>query len=462
MSRSILFLLLLFSTSIPFAQRIISGPMLGYNEMREVEIWLQTDEPCEVRLSYWPEGTKQPAVQSAPAHTQKDEACTAHVQAVMLEPGTTYTYEILINGKAQPLAHGGTFTTQKLWQYREEPPTWTMALGSCAFLNEPAYDRPGTPYGQSPEIFESIADKSPELMLWLGDNLYFREVDWFTRSGMLHRYSHLRSQPELQRLMATAHHYAIWDDHDFGPNDANSSWVHKDWAKHAFELFWSNNRYGTPELPGITSFFKYNDADFFLLDNRWHRTDHDVIGDEQTVLGDAQIDWLINALKDSRAPFKLVAVGGQFLSDFAKYENYANYAEERQEIIDRIADNNIDGVVFLTGDRHSTELTQWTAEGKPTLFDLTCSPLTSKAYDHSEETNTLRVPGTSVGTQNFATLTFNGPYKSRQMTIRVYDAKGAQLWYRTISATGEIVGGNQPQNPKAGKERLERARPRKK
>ena len=36
----------------------------------------------------------------------------------------------------------------------EDPPDLKIALGSCAFINEEKYDRPGDPYGGNYEIFE--------------------------------------------------------------------------------------------------------------------------------------------------------------------------------------------------------------------------------------------------------------------------------------------------------------------
>ena len=421
------------------AQKVAAGPMLGSNTMREVKVWLQTDEPCDVKLRFWPQGTKQPAQSTASVRTSTEDAHVAQFTCSLLEPGTAYDYEVVLNGKAQKLEVPTTFTTLPLYQFRTDPPKFTVALGSCVYINEPEFDRPGKGYGQDPSIFNVIADQAPDAMLWMGDNTYYREVDWDTRSGMLYRQSHTRQTPELQRLLATSHNYAIWDDHDYGPNDSNRSWTNKDISKDVFELFWANASYGNSELPGITSYFTYNDVAFFMLDNRWDRTHPELEGQQQQCLGQDQIDWLIHALKTSNASFKLVVVGGQVLSDYAAYENLARYPEERQQIIDLIAANNIKGVVFLSGDRHSTELTRMDLGGGVIVHDLTCSPLTSTAYDHSEEPNTLRVSGTHVGTQNFGLLTFEGPWKARTMTISIRDASGREQWTATLSRKGELV-----------------------
>ena len=59
-----------------------------------------------------------------------------------------------------------------------DPPAFSFVTGSCAFINEAKYDRPGKPYGGGYEIFESMAADDPDMMLWLGDNIYLREVDF--------------------------------------------------------------------------------------------------------------------------------------------------------------------------------------------------------------------------------------------------------------------------------------------
>lgn len=411
--------------------QLVSGPMLGYVDMMETGIWLQTDMETEVSIDYWPSDKTEDKLQSLVFTTQMTEAYTARIPVMNLEPGVQYSYQIHLGDEIVE-SDQFTFTTQKLWQHREDPPAFSLALGSCAYISDSLYDRPGKPYGSDYEIFESIADKNPNLMLWLGDNIYLREPDWGSWSGYLYRYTHMRKLPEMQRLLQTTHHYAIWDDHDFGPNDGNGSWVHKDWALDAFKLFWMNPSYGVNDEPGITTAFSYNDVHFFLLDNRYNRTSEEDKETEPQILGHQQIEWLIQALKYSRAKYKLVAVGGQVLSNVARYENHAVYGKEREYLIKRIDEEKIEGVIFLTGDRHHTELSELTTENGILIYDLTISPLTSRAYDHTDEPNEYRVEGTIVGEHNFAILEFTGTWKERKLMINVYNKTGEKLWQKEL------------------------------
>ena len=429
--RTLIAIPLLLVTSLA-AQVKINGPMPGYTDMLEATIWMQCQGPCSARMEYWvidkPDSILRTAVQDS-------EASRAHAMDFIMDqvvPGTTYGYRPVVNGQVVDVGQALNFSTQPLWKFRTDPPEFTVAMGSCVYINEPVYDRPGNPYGSGYEIFNSIADKKPDLMLWLGDNIYLREPDWGTRTGFLHRYTHSRSTPEMQRLLRSTHHYAIWDDHDFGPNDGDASFVNSALAREMFDLFWPNPTCGVPGVAGTTTSFSQSDVDFFLLDDRTFRVPADVTTAEAAMLGKAQLDWLIQALKYSDASFKLVAVGSQVLNTAAMYENYATIVNERNELLRRIEAEGIRGVVFLTGDRHFTELSSLPLKDGRTIHDLTVSSLTSGTYKATDN-NELRVEGTVVEQRNFATLTFSGKKNERTMTIRVFDGKGAQLWERAIA-----------------------------
>ena len=409
---------------------IQSGPMIGHVSMRSAQLWVQTELEAEVAAQYKTSGAAD-WKQSSTIVTKENSAFTAHIALESLEPGTTYEVQCMVNG--EPAGEPFDVTTQVLWDYRMDPPSFSFVTGSCAFINEAKYDRPGKPYGGGYEIFESMASDDPDMMLWLGDNIYLREVDFQSYSGFLHRYSHTRKTPEMAGLLKKCPNYAIWDDHDFGPNDSDGSWVHADWSRESFQTFWSNPSYGLPEAPRcISTAFRFVDMEFFLLDNRTYRVNHHNKTSDPTVLGQAQIDWLIQALQKSRAPFKFVCVGGQVLNDAAVYENVSQFPSEREQILSRIEAEDIRGVVFLSGDRHTTELSEWTMSNGRTVYDLTVSPLTSGPGHASEEGNSLRVEGTYVEQRNYAKLTFEGPRKKRTCQIEVKDTFGKTLWTQTL------------------------------
>lgn len=410
------------------AQNLIqSGPMKGYVEMREAAIWVQLTEPGLVELVYWPDTAPNIEFRSQPQSAIPEDGNALELIATEVEPGTSYGYAIYVNGKNETINRELTFSTPPLWQYRTDPPEIKIALGSCSYINEAAYDRPGKPYGRDYQIFETIAKDNPDIMLWLGDNIYLREVDWFSRSGIIKRYTHTRSIPEMQNLLANTHHYAIWDDHDYGPNDATRTFPMKEETLDVFKLFWSNKKYGVNNLGGITNSFAYGDIHFFLLDNRWNRSEANMATIQEQMLGKKQLDWLIESLKYSRAPFKLVAVGSQILNTAKVYENFANHEEERAELLNRIAEEGIEGVIFLTGDRHHSEMSTVEINGIR-IYDITVSPLTSGTHKPGTEQNDNRIEGSLVNEHNFGLITISGTRKNRELDLEIKGTSGNQLW----------------------------------
>ncbi len=406
--------------------------MNGYSEMREVMVWVQMTEACDVEMEYWIDSIPETKYRTRAITTSYDNAFVAHLLADNVEPSNRYQYHIYANGIQQTEGRELYFKTQTFWRWRTDPPEFSIAMGSCTYVNQPEYDRPGTPYGSNYQIFQTIQKDKPDMMLWLGDNIYLREADWFTKTGIQKRYTHTRNIPELQDFLASTHHYAIWDDHDFGPNDANRTFPHKDKTLDAFKLFWANNGYGTSNTGGITSAFQFNDVHFYLLDNRWNRTDQNLKTQDEQILGKEQIDWLIESLKYSRAPFKFVAIGGQVLNSEKVYENYANYEDELAYLLNSIAEEGITGVIFLTGDRHHTELSHVNMKGID-IYDLTVSPLTSGTHGTNHESNANLVEGTEVHDHNYGLLNVSGPFRERVLNIQVKSTEGEIIWEKMIS-----------------------------
>ncbi len=429
-----------------FAQKTLlqSGPMVGYSEMREVALWVQTTQAAKVKFVYWDGQNPAQKFQTAEVSTVPEKAHAVTAIAGKVQPGKKYTYELYINGKKTERPYPLAFQSQPLWQWRTDPPAFRFATGSCFFVNEADYDRAGKPYGGDYQIMTRIAEQKPDFMLWLGDNTYLREPDWNTWTGIMHRYTHSRSLPELQPLLGSVHHYATWDDHDYGPDNSDRSFWNKDQTLAAFKLFWANPNYVLGAHGGITGTFFWNDVQFFLLDDRWYKTPNynftalageaANLAGPRPLLGGAQLQWLVDALTYSRAPFKFIVIGSQVLNPVEQDDSYTFYKEEKEKLLKAIADAKVPGVIFLDGDRHFTSMTKLERPGTYPLYDVTISPLTAGTYN-PKENNTLLIPGTQVTDRNFAIMEVAGPRTDRVLTIRVMDAAGKERWTREIKAS---------------------------
>ncbi len=413
-----------------------SGPMVGYADMKEVMLWVQTKSSARVKLVYWDQAHPSQKLNTEELITTKDKAYAVHLLADQVQPGKKYQYELFINGKKVSRPYALEFQTQELWVWRKDPPAFSFAMGSCAYIHDKPFDRPGKPYGDTAyQIFKSIHQKKPDLMVWLGDNVYLREADWNTKTGIFYRYTHTRSTPDLQPLLGSVHHYAMWDDHEYGPDNSDRGFWNKKITEEAFNLFWCNPNTNLTGHGGITSTFYWNDVQFFLLDDRYFRTaDHNPFS-EKKFLGDAQLEWLIEALSSSPAIFKIIAIGGQVLSTAPIQQNYINYVDEHQKLLSMIKEAKIPGIIFLSGDRHHTELSALQQQDFYTLYDFTISPFTSGTHQPKQEGNTLQVPGTLVNEYNFAVAEVTGSLKDRKIKFSIYDKWGVLKWDKTISAS---------------------------
>ena len=90
-----------------------------------------------------------------------------------------------------------------------------MAFGSCF------WDYPN----QALTIFDSIRAERAEVFVMAGDNCYYGEPDWQSEQAMMLAQLRHRNNDPLRRLLAETPVLAIWDDHDFGPNDSDARFV---------------------------------------------------------------------------------------------------------------------------------------------------------------------------------------------------------------------------------------------
>jgi alkaline phosphatase D len=445
MKRLLLIISFLWHVVISIAQlspknKIISGPMLGQVELRTATLWVEVNASVKtVAVRYW----KKNDIKAAQIKTYKgslgNEFNPIQMEIGGLDINTAYQYVFLIDGISSNTI--ASFTTKDLWQWRKPAPDFSFLTGSCAYFNEPIFDRPGKPYGGDSTIFETMAKTPAAFMLWLGDNWYTREVDYLSEWGLYYRASHDRSLHVLQNFWKAMPHYAIWDDHDYGPDDADGSYMLKDASRKLFMKYWCNPSYGQ-DGKGIYTKISYGDVDIFLTDDRYFRSANDLADSingkpnpDKHFFGTAQIEWLKNALAYSEATFKIIAVGSQVLNPYYKgVESMHHFPAEDNELIDYLDAQKINGVIFLTGDRHHSEIVKSSRANNYTLYDITSSPLTSgiSKVKGNEISNESRIPGTLVEEQNFSRITVSGKKGERKLIVDFIGLKGEKLCSWTV------------------------------
>jgi alkaline phosphatase D len=428
---SLIFPLILSCSRSGLENQGISGPMLGYSSYQAVGVWIQSKEPAGLQIEYWIESNPNKSFRTVTIQTKKEDHFVAQFDLEALIPGTSYGYGLIYNGKH--LDHGKeySFKTKAIWK-PSAPEEFSFAIGSCSYIDDSLYQpspRDETGYG----IYDQIADQGPQFMVWLGDNIYLRDGDIDSRYGIFSRYSHDRGQAFIQNLLHSMNHYAIWDDHDFGPNNEDASYGWKSSSLEAFGKFWMNPNQIFPKK-SITSSFSWEDLEFFLLDNRSFRSANGRKSGQRAIWGKVQMEWLINALKSSPATFKIICTGGQFLSTARVFENHINLAEkERRSFLDSLNKEEIGGVIFLTGDRHHSELSKLKLENGKRIYDWTVSPLTGSIHDPGREGNNLIIEGSYISEQLFGLIRVSGESTNRILVLEAINSTGSKIWTYTIS-----------------------------
>jgi alkaline phosphatase D len=384
-----------------------------------------------VMLEYWPKQELAALPRKiGPIPLGAAEHSVARVDITDLRPDTAYNYRVLIDGRAVVLDAALEFRTQPALHELADAQDFSVAMGSCAYTKKEDNADQDNPYGNDAGIFDTITDQRPDMMLWLGDNLYLRKQDIEQPGGMADRYRAIHSTSAVQRLLRSVPNYAVWDDHDYGPNDAGSEFALKEVSLALFQRFWANPSYGLPDVPGVFTRVSHQDVDFFLLDDRWYRDGDNASAEpRKAMLGKDQLAWLRRSLLDSTASYKVIVNGTQMLNEANHFESWSHFDSERSAFLRWLDNADIEGVLFISGDRHHTEVLRRERPGRYPLYELTCSPLAGWHQIVAEERdNPQRLPDTLVAQSNFCRLDFSGPREARVLTIRAFDNQGGELW----------------------------------
>ncbi|HVF65225.1 MAG TPA: alkaline phosphatase D family protein [Casimicrobiaceae bacterium] len=408
--------------------------MHGYADVTSALVWIQADTPGPIRVSWRAAGAANEQSTTLDARAADEMIVVARLTG--LAPGSRASYRIEGDNDRRE----GFVQTQPAWSGVKNAPDITIAIGSCFFLadSEPVFAG-RSDYGSGFEIFDAIAAKKPDLMVWLGDNLYFQRPDFLDPASMAMRHRRQRAFEPLSRLLTATSHIAIWDDHDYGWNNADGAYPLKGDALRLFKAYWANPSFGLPETPGVFGFAVYGDVDLLLTDGRYYRSNARLPDSPtKTMFGAAQLEWIKSMLLQSRAPVKLFVSGSQIWNAASRFDGLYEFPTEQKALADFLLTQRIDGLLFVTGDRHFGELLRIQRPGAYPFYEFTSSPLTSRPWEEpeaNERNNPQVVPGTLVGKRQFGLIRVAGPGNDRRIALETYDQKGELLWRQELRAS---------------------------
>lgn len=412
--------------------KLIAGPMQGHTTSTTAKIWLFVKKTNTVSVflsdQNSPQNNKIITVSTDTMKSYKGQFPIV-VEFKNLLPDKEYELSIqldktIINKK------------NKVKTLKEIPiADFSFLTGSCA-LQVPPIFKPFARVG-SDRIFKKMLGVPADFMLWLGDNTYyikrkFANDDFASPQGMWRRQVKTRKIKRMNDFLTAYPQYAIWDDHDYGSYDGDENFPLKDTSLFIYKSLWANPSYGLPEVKGIFTSFRRYDAEFILLDDRFYRSAPTI--KNGTMLGNNQLKWLFETLKNSDATFKFIILGNQFLNPYNHDECYSVYPEEKEEILNFLENNNIKGVIFITGDAHYADLEKLNRKNTYPIYDFTCSPLTSFLHTPTskEAANIERVANTLTHHRNFGKVSVTGIKGSRVCTIELFDDNAKLLWKHEI------------------------------
>ena len=306
-----------------------------------------------------------------------------------------------------------------------EKPLSTIAFGSCLKETRPQ------------PIWEGVIAAKPDVFVLLGDNIYGDTRDMNKLKG---KWDTFAAVPGFKKLRADCRLLGTWDDHDYGENDAGIEYPKKVESQQIFLDFLGepkdSDRRKTPGIyDSVTIGPKGKRVQFILLDTRYFRTALKRApkrekgkgpygpneSDKAEILGEAQWKWLDKTLREP-AEVRIIASSIQVVSTTHGWETWGNFPKERQRFLDLLKKTKANGVVILSGDRHSAEISKLDGTLPYPLFDVTASAMNQRQRPGEEE-NPHRV-GDLYFRENFGMLKINWSKPDPRVTMEIRDLAG--------------------------------------
>ncbi|MCS6929886.1 MAG: alkaline phosphatase family protein [Saprospiraceae bacterium] len=293
-----------------------------------------------------------------------------------------------------------------------------ISFGSCNDLNLPQ------------DMWASVVANKPDLWIWLGDIIY---ADTTNPRVLAAHYKRLKTHPAYKKLRDQTPIIGIYDDHDYGANDAGKGLPNKRATKKCL-LDFLDVPYSDPVRKREGAYQAYlfgtppRQIKIIVLDTRYFRDtllpDPDparryLPNLEGDILGEAQWAWLEKELTHSPAQLHILVSSIQVLANEHGYEKWGNFPNARKRLFQLLVKTKPANLLILSGDRHMAEISRLDLQGLPyPLYDFTSSGMTH-IRTSLEEANRLRV-GPMIVKRNFGILKirWEGTRPVVQMEVR--------------------------------------------
>lgn len=304
-------------------------------------------------------------------------------------------------------------------------PLSRIVFGSCIKQDRPA------------PIFQQIIATRPQLLLFLGDNVYADTADM---AEMRAKYRTLGAKPGFQKLLAMSPVMATWDDHDYGVNDGGAEFPQRAQSQQVFADFWQfPNDAPLRTRPGVYDARLFGPVgqrvQVIMLDTRYFRSalkkgERRVGGPyypdddpAKTMLGNDQWSWLERQLQQP-AKLRIIASSIQFAASSAGQETWSNLPRERARMLKLLNQTSARGVMFVSGDRHWSELSVISEDVAYPIYDLTSSSFNQLHARGTPTENANRAINKTYHKENFGVIEVDWKQADPAIKFSIQDMHG--------------------------------------
>ncbi|MCA8900784.1 MAG: alkaline phosphatase family protein [Hyphomonas sp.] len=280
-----------------------------------------------------------------------------------------------------------------------------------------------------------------DLFLMIGDNVYGdrdgpayatneAELDELRES-----FSDLAARDDFKALRQSHPMMVAWDDHDYGMNDGGRSFPFRRLAERIHERFWGLANQDVGAWPGTYYARTFGPegqrTQIIMLDTRFFRSDltptdaYNAKGKErympsadpkQDMLGNDQWTWLENQLQKP-ADLRLIVSSIQVIPTVHGWEAWSMLPEEQQRLYGLVNETAANGVVFVSGDRHTAFLYRQDGILPYPAYEITASSLNVAFATETDEKDAHQI-GAGYPPENFGSLDIDWDAGTVTLAIR--------------------------------------------
>lgn len=354
------------TTGLTFGQVLTHGPLVGGVTTSTASVFLRTDQKVRVALWYGTDPNLGTHLVSAWFQTSSANDFTKIIPLTGLTAETTYYMNVVVNGVPQSASPPyPSFTTFA--------PSGTSRTFNFIVLADFEWTKNLT---STVQTFASAAATSP-VFAFIGGDFDHRNPRTLSEKRRMFRELYDANTPYMEdfvnlilRRTPIIHQ---WDDHDSGLNNLDMTYPGWPWNQQVFQEYVPS--YPLPSVtPGIWQNFSYAQAECFVLDCRSQRDPEAAPDDANKSMLDGnnlgasgQLEWLKNGLLASTARWKIIFTSVVTNPTTKFPDGWAGYQTEWNALRAFINANNIQGVVFISGDLHLGAIDNGTAAGFPEM-----------------------------------------------------------------------------------------------